>query len=85
MVAVIAADRRQAGQVLRYLKGLCQLPAFAPFVAKTLKESVQFHTGAVVEIHTASYRTTRGYTVIGLVCDEIAFWTSDTPTRTVRY
>ena len=27
-----------------------------------------------IEIHTASYRSIRGYTVIGAVCDEMAFW-----------
>ena len=27
-----------------------------------------------IEIHTANFRTIRGYTVVGAVCDEVAFW-----------
>jgi hypothetical protein len=27
-----------------------------------------------IEVHTASYRTTRGYTVVGAVLDEVAYW-----------
>jgi hypothetical protein len=30
-----------------------------------------------IEIHTASFRSTRGYTVVAALCDELAFWPSD--------
>jgi hypothetical protein len=33
--------------------------------------------GIAIEIHTASYRTIRGYSVIGAVLDEIAFFRTD--------
>src|SRR5262249_40378756 len=33
--------------------------------------------GISIEIHTASFRTIRGYTVIGAVLDELAFWPTD--------
>jgi hypothetical protein len=78
VIPVIAADRKQARQVMNYLKGLVALSAFAPFlVRQPLAASVEFNTGVTVEIATASYRTTRGYTVVGLVADEVAFWRSD--------
>lgn len=77
VIPVIAADRTQAGQVLRYLKGLCGMECFRPYVAKVKAESVEFRTGVVVQVFTASYRATRGYTVLGLVADEVAFWRSD--------
>jgi hypothetical protein len=77
VIPVIAADRTQAGQVLAYLKGLARRPAFAPHVARVLKEAVEFRTGVTVRVHAASYRTTRGYTVVGLVADELAFWRSE--------
>ena len=31
----------------------------------------------VIEISTASFRTTRGYSFAGVICDEIAYWYSD--------
>ncbi len=77
VIPILAADRTQAGQVLGYLKGLARREQFAPHVARILKEAVEFRTGVTVRVHTASYRTTRGYTVVGLVADEIAFWRSD--------
>jgi hypothetical protein len=76
-VPVIAADRKQARTVMRYLRGLCALPEFKPFVSRVLKESVDLRTGAVIEVHTASFRSTRGYTLAGAVCDELAFWHAD--------
>ena len=66
VIPVIAADRKQAQQVLRYLKGLAALPTFKPYVARVLKEAVEFGTGVTVEVFTASFRTTRGFTVVGL-------------------
>src|SRR5213596_2459426 len=33
-VPVIASDKRQARTVLRYLRGLCDLPAFKPYVGR---------------------------------------------------
>ena len=72
---MIAADRRQAGQAFGYIaRGLARLPEFAPYVARTLKESIELTTGVTIEVHTASYRTVRGYTVVALVADELAFW-----------
>jgi hypothetical protein len=77
VVPIISADRKQARQVLGYLKALFRLAAFAPYVKRTLKESVELRSGVVIEVHTASYRTTRGYSIIGCVCDEVAFWRTD--------
>ena len=77
VIPVLAADRRQARQVLGYLKGLCELKEFAPYVHRVLKESIELHTGVNIEVHTASFRTVRGYTCPAVICDEIAFWLAD--------
>lgn len=74
VVPVIAADRKQARVILRYLKALCELPEVLPYVHRALKESVELRTGVNVEVHTASYRTIRGYTIIAAVLDEVSFW-----------
>lgn len=77
IVAILAADRKQARQVLGYLRGLFELPEFEPYLHRNLKEAIELHNGVNIEVHTASYRTVRGYTCVGVVCDEIAFWHTD--------
>jgi hypothetical protein len=75
VVMVIAADRRQARVVLRYVLGLLEShPMTAGLITKRRKEGVELSVGVDIEIHTASYKTTRGYTVVAALLDEIAFW-----------
>lgn len=75
---VIAADRRQARIVKRYVSGLLRAsPVLEALIAKETKEAIWLVNGLAVEIHTASFRTLRGYTVIGAVCDEVAFWSTE--------
>jgi hypothetical protein len=74
VVAVLAADRRQARVCLSYLRALFELPLLTPFVSKSNRDGVTLKIGCVVEIHTSSFRTIRGYTMVGCICDEIAYW-----------
>jgi hypothetical protein len=75
---VIAADRKQARVVKRYISALLHAhPALGELVEKETDERIDLTNGLTIEIHTASFRTLRGYTVIGAVCDEVAFWQSD--------
>ena len=75
IVPLIAKDRKQARQALGYVRGLARLPDIAPWVARaTLSETIQLKTGVDIEIMTASFRGSRGYTCPLAVCDEVAFW-----------
>lgn len=74
VVPIIAADRKQSRAVFSYLRALCLLPQVRPFVHRVLKETIELAGGINVEVHTASYRTIRGYTVIAAILDEVAFW-----------
>ena len=75
---VIAADRSQARIVKRYISGLLQTaPSLQALVAQETADSIVLTNGVVIEIATASHRVTRGYTIIGAVCDEMAFWRSE--------
>jgi hypothetical protein len=49
----------------------------ARMVSRELKESVEFSNRVVIEVHTASYRTIRGYSCAGCINDELAFWVGD--------
>ncbi len=77
VIPILASDRRQARQILGYLKGLFELDDFRGYVFRVLKESVELNNGLSIEVHTANYRTTRGYTCIGCLMDEVAFWRTD--------
>lgn len=74
VVPVLAVDRKQARAVFKYLKAFCAIPAFKHFIHIVKGESVMLHTGVDIEVGTASYRSIRGYTLIGAVLDEVAFW-----------
>ena len=78
VLMIIAADRRQAQVVKRYISALLQaVPMLAALVERETKESLVLTTGVTIEIHTASFRAIRGYTCVGAICDEIAFWRTD--------
>jgi hypothetical protein len=77
VVMCVAADRAQARVILGYVKALFAHPHLAPLVARRLRDAVELRTGVAVEVHTASYRSTRGYTAVGAVLDEVAFWPTD--------
>ncbi len=75
---VIAADRRQARVVRRYIGGLLHsTPVLEQLVAHETKTEIQLTNGLSIEIHSASFRSVRGYTVVGAILDEIAFWPTD--------
>jgi hypothetical protein len=76
-IPVIASDRKQARNSLRYLKGLARHAIVAPYVKVIKQDSVEFHTGAIVEVHTASFKASRGYTMPDVVLEECAFYQSE--------
>ena len=78
-VAVIAADRKQARSIFRYIAGLLK-SAKDPkkFIEKETNETIELKNGVVIEIATASFRVTRGYTFAAVLADETAFWRDET-------
>jgi hypothetical protein len=77
-VALIASDRKQARQLTGYVKGLItDSPLIANEVAALTRDSVEFNHRVRLEVHTPSYRSTRGYSFAAVVLDELAFFRSD--------
>jgi hypothetical protein len=76
-VMVIAADRRQARVVMRYVRGLLAVPILAKLIEAERLESLDLINSVTIEVATASFRFTRGYTIVAALCDEIAFWPSE--------
>lgn len=77
-LAVIAADRKQARTVFRYINGFINgVPMLARTVANRAREPVELTNRVTIEVHTANFRAVRGYSLVGVICDEIAFWQTD--------
>jgi hypothetical protein len=77
-IAVIAADRRQARGIFRFILGLFRaVPMLEELIEAETAESLSLTNGVVIEIHTASFRVTRGYNLAAVCADEVAFWRSD--------
>ena len=49
----------------------------AQLIEAETRESVSLRNRIVIEVHTASFRSTRGYTIIAALLDEIAYWPTD--------
>jgi hypothetical protein len=78
VIMIIAADRRQARVIMRYCLGLLKaVPMLAKLVEAEARESIELRNRITIEIHTASFRTTRGYTIVAALLDELAYWATD--------
>jgi hypothetical protein len=77
-IMVIATDRRQARVIFRYVSALlARVPMLAQMIERETQSGFDLNNAATIEIHAASFRSTRGYTIAAALCDEIAFWPSE--------
>lgn len=75
LVMVVAADRRQARVVFRYIMAFFdRIPGLGQLVARRTQDALHLTNGISIEIHTPSFRTIRGYTVVCLIGDEAPIW-----------
>jgi len=75
VIMLIAADRKQARVLMRYISSLLNnVQLLKPLIAKETLESIELTNNTILEVHTCNFRTVRGYTVIACIADEIAFW-----------
>lgn len=79
MLPVIAAGRKQARTVMRYMTGLINaVPMLRQMLAsEPIKEAIELTNRVTIEVLTASVAAVRNYTMVSAVCDEIAFWPTD--------
>jgi hypothetical protein len=81
-VAVIAADRQQARVVFRYVCGIVdRVPMLAKLVTSRSASAIELRGNVVIEVHTCSFRSTRGYSFAAVIADEAAFWRSCTSSK----
>jgi hypothetical protein len=74
-IMIIAKDRRQARVIKRFIVGLIkEVPMLQRVLLDETAEIVTLKNQVSIEIHTASFRSTRGYTIVAALLDELAFW-----------
>jgi hypothetical protein len=77
-IAVLAANRSQARSIFRYISGMLRAsPLFQSMVWHETTEQIVLSNRVAIEISTASFRTTRGYSFGAVLCDESCYWLND--------
>lgn len=77
-VMVVATDRKQARVIMRFVMGLLNgVPMLKRLIERETAESVDLANSVTIEVATASFRTTRGFTLVAALLDEAAFWRSE--------
>jgi hypothetical protein len=56
---------------------LNDVPMLARMVLREDRETIDLIHSVSIEVHAASFKSTRGYTVIAALLDEIAYWPTD--------
>lgn len=76
-IMIVAADRKQARAIFRYLKGMLSIPLLAPLIERETLDAIDLGNNITVEILAANFRTVRSYTLVAALADEEAFWLTD--------
>jgi hypothetical protein len=77
-VMVIATDRRQARVIMRFIRGLLTaVPMLRRQIENETREGIDLKTRISIEVHAASFRSTRGYGIAAGLLDEMAFWPTE--------
>lgn len=63
---------------MRYCVGLLNaVPLLKGQVESVTREAIVLKNRIVIEVHAASFRSTRGYSIVAALLDEIAYWPTD--------
>ena len=78
VVMIIASDRRQARVIFRYIKALISgVEMLAKMIERETSSEIDLDNSVTIEVHTANFRSVRGYTILCVLADEISFWRTD--------
>jgi hypothetical protein len=79
MVLVLAASMEQARVVFEAAVAfLTESPVLCQEVAETTRSEIRLRNGILIAIHSNSFRSIRGRTLVACVLDEVAFWRDET-------
>jgi Terminase large subunit, ATPase domain len=75
MVLCLAASQDQAKVVFRYVLAFLESsPILRQEVVNVTRSEITLRNGIVIAVHSNSFRTIRGRTLIACIFDEIAYW-----------
>jgi hypothetical protein len=75
MCLVLAGSMDQAKTVFGYVRGFLEAaPALAKEVVASTASEITLRNGIVIAVHSNSFRTVRGRTLVACVLDEVSFW-----------
>jgi hypothetical protein len=78
VIMFVAADRRQATVIFKYLRGMLGIPLLSSMIERETLDTIELNNSITIEIQTASYKTIRGRTVVAALADELALWSDET-------
>jgi hypothetical protein len=75
---VLSATRDQAGNLFNFVSGIFEASrALCGLVESKTADTLCLKCHIDIVVRPASFRSTRGSTCVGVLCDEISFWHSD--------
>jgi hypothetical protein len=78
LVLILAASQSQAKVVFGYCLGfLRESPVLRQELVEATRNEIRLRNGVVIAIHSNSFRSIRGRTLLAAVLDECAFWRSE--------
>jgi hypothetical protein len=78
LILLLAADRSQARNLLRYVRGLFEVPALKALITRETQDGFELSNGVDISVGTADFRSsTRGRTILLCVLNEAAFMRSE--------
>jgi len=79
MCLVLAGSRDQSRSVFSYVRGLLEsAPALRAEIVNVSRYEIELENGIVIAVHSNSFRTVRGRTLVAAIFDETAFWRDET-------
>ena len=80
LVPILSASKDQANEILNYLSGMyATAPGLRGLLAsEPTAETITLKSRIMMEVRAASFRRARGFTAVGAIGDEAAFWRSET-------
>jgi hypothetical protein len=82
MILVLASSVEQARVVFGYVKAfLVESPILTGEIEETTTNEIRLKSGVVLAIHSNSFKTIRGRTLLAAIFDEVSFWRDETSSQ----